>query len=193
MADRRLQRLHEYRCNLERCAVNQLNFHYGDPRFPAPDINWNIGLDNPRIVETFFAPPAVPDGSDGPPLVVQKAIASGNRLRLLFDTSSCAGNIDHQVLFGFGTELPGTPGGIYQPGGSKCAVGGSPYTWNNVPDPATDPTGLLWFLIVANDGSTIEGSWSPDGAGNERQGPGVGGASAECGIVEKDVSNRCGL
>jgi hypothetical protein len=174
-------------------SVNQLNFHYGDPRFPAPDISWHIGIDNPHVTELGPAPPpGVPDGSDGSPLLVEKIFPNGSRLGLNFDTSSCSGNPDHHVLYGLGFGLPSAPGGIFFPSGAVCAVGGSPFNWNAVPDPSLDPDGLLWFLVLANDMLDVEGSWGSGSSGVERAGPGAGGSSAQCGIAAKDLSNLCG-
>ncbi len=77
--------------------------------------------------------------------------------------------------------------------GSECDIGAnSPFTWSSSPDPSIDPTGLIWWLIIATDGSATEGSWSQDGSGLERSGPGTNGSSVQCGVTDKDLSNLCG-
>jgi hypothetical protein len=59
-----------------------------------------------------------------------------------------------------------------------------------VPEP-TDGSSLIWFLVVTTDSTGVEGSWGVDSAGNERRGPGNGGASGTCAVV-KSVANKCG-
>ena len=45
--------------------------------------------------------------------------------------------------------------------------------------------------MLADDGSTTEGSWGTDSAGLERAGPGPSGASGECGMTVKDLTTVC--
>ena len=130
-------------------------------------------------------PPGVPD------LQVRKFPNDDTRLRLTFDTTTCQGNVGHHLVHGFGSQLPNDPGGTLLVDGSRCLVS-SPYSWTDVPDPSIDPSNLLWFLILANDGGNIEGSWGPDGFGSERQGPDAGGSSGTCDISTKDTVNTCG-
>ncbi len=136
-------------------------------------------------------PPGVPDGADGPALLVRKFPNNDAALRLSFSTDVCAGNTAHHLLYGFGTQLPTSPGQIFLVEDAACGVGGSPFNWVGVPDPLIDSSGLLWFLMLTNDGMTTEGSWGTDSAGQERVGP-AAGSSGECGIVDKDLSNSCG-
>ncbi len=131
------------------------------------------------------APPGVPD------LRVQKFPNDDTRLRLTFDTTTCQGNVGHHLVYGFGSQLPSAPGGTLLVDGSRCLVA-SPYNWIDVPDPSIDLSDLLWFLVLANDGGTIEGSWGLDGFDSERQGPGPGGSSGVCGISAKNTANACG-
>ncbi len=131
------------------------------------------------------APPGVPD------LRVQKFPNDDTRLRLSFDTTTCEGNVGHHLVYGFGSQLPTAPGGTLLVDGSRCPVA-SPYNWADVADPSIDPSDLLWFLALANDGGTIEGSWGLDGFDSERQGPGAGGSSGVCGISAKNTVNACG-
>ncbi len=126
-----------------------------------------------------------------PDLRVQKAPTDDTRLRLTFDTTTCLGNDGNHLVYGFGSQLPSAPGGTLLVDGSRCLVA-SPYAWVDVPDPSIDPSDLLWFLALANDGGTIEGSWGLDGFDSERQGPGPGGSSGVCGISAKNTANACG-
>jgi hypothetical protein len=133
-------------------------------------------------------PPAVSDGSAGIPLEVLGA--SGSFVSISWDTSCNAA--DYHVIFGGGSQFPGTPGGTYGVLQSECNLGSESPQFNiPVPDPSTDPTNLIWFLVVATDGS-VEGSWSTDSFGNERNGSGPNGSSDVCGITDKILLNTCG-
>jgi hypothetical protein len=138
-----------------------------------------------------IGPPAVPDGTEGTGMRVAKLNASGSTLRLTWDTSTCSGAAGYHVIYGFGDDLPSAPGGTFDVAGSACGVT-SPWRWQNAPDPTPEPGRLLWFLVLANDGDTTEGSWGPDSRGVERIGPAAGGASGVCGITTKSVANTCG-
>jgi hypothetical protein len=59
-----------------------------------------------------------------------------------------------------------------------------------VPDPVADSTRFLYFLVLAGDGGSVEGSWGLDIAGNERSGP-MGGASGQCSHPAKSITNSC--
>ena len=139
------------------------------------------------------SPPGVPDGSNGAAMTVVPLDAFASTLSISWDTTTCAGATDYQIIFGGGSQLPTTPGGVYGLSGSKCSIGTlSPFTWTLSPDPLIDPTGLIWWVVVATDASTTEGSWGKDSANAERSGPGAGGVSGECSITSKNVTNQCG-
>jgi hypothetical protein len=149
----------------------------------------------PRAQGTFTvgatAPPVVSDGRNGAPLKAAKLDASGARLTVSFDTAGCPGAVDHHIVYGTRDQLPPAPGGPYALAGSACAIGPSPFTWTGSPDPGTAP-GLIWFLAIANDGLSTEGPWGVGGDGADREGPGPGGSSGECGMVAKSLENPCG-
>jgi hypothetical protein len=132
--------------------------------------------------------PPPPPGVPG--LLVSKVAADGSILGLQWDTAPCTGDTDHQVVFGLGAGLPAVPGGVFTPSGGQCAIGSPPFNWGGVPDPAADPERLLWFVVLATNGSTLEGSWGKDSAGNERSGPGPNGFSGQC-VSGKDFTNAC--
>ncbi len=44
-----------------------------------------------------------------------------------------------------------------------------------------------WFLVVATDGVSTDGSWSRDGAGNELD---YAGASAVCPAITQHLANH---
>jgi hypothetical protein len=72
----------------------------------------------------------------------------------------------------------------------QCSIPGSPKVWGGVPDPVADSTRFLYFLVLAGDGGSVEGSWGLDVAGNERSGP-MGGASGQCSHTTKTIANSC--
>ena len=153
---------------------------------------------NPYLCQTHFflasmqgeisvngpPPPAVPA------LAVDRLTADGSRLQLQWNAVAC-GSTEHHVLFGLDSGLPTAPGNTYGLAGGVCGVGSSPFLWNGVP--ALAPNQLLWFLILSDEGSSVEGSWGLDSFGAERNGAGVGGSSGQCGILGKDLTNVCGL
>ena len=137
-----------------------------------------------------FAVPAPPPGVID--LTVGKLDPEGPALALSWDTATCDDDAGHQIVFGGGAQLPVSPGGGFAIGGSRCGVGtNQPFGWLNAPD-AIDSSDLIWFLVLATDGASTEGSWGKDAAGAERVGPGAGGASEACGVTLKDLSNACG-
>lgn len=149
----------------------------------------HVGIGMSGLVTTVPPPPPpVPDGSNGSPLLVDKGTPLGTLLDLTWNTTTCTGNTDHQIIFGSSGTLPAVLGGTYNPPGGVCAIGGSPFAWGGVPPPA--PFDFLWFLVLATDGANTEGSWGTDSGGGERTGPMAGGASGQC-VANKDVTNTC--
>lgn len=138
-------------------------------------------------------------GGDPPPAVpalivgVPDGIEDGSRLVLSYDTATCTGNASHQVVYGFGSALPVALGGVLGVSGAACSVAANPFNWTGVPDPTVDASRLLWFLMLATDDGTVEGSWGTDAQGLERVGPGPEGSSDQCGITTKDLRNACGI
>ena len=130
-------------------------------------------------------PPAVP-------MSARPVGFEGSWLEISWNEGACPGAESYHLVYGGGADLPAAPGGAFTIKGAKCAVAQSPYIWTNPPDPAGDPRGLIWWILLANDGSSMEGSWGLDGDAQERVGPAPDGASGECGMVNKDVGNTCG-
>lgn len=125
-------------------------------------------------------------------MTVAKLDPTGSSLRVTFNVNACILNNNHNIVYGEGSDLPAGAGGTFTPGGGVCGIGGtSPYVWNLTPV-AADGSGLIWFVIVVSNNPTIEGSWGHDSADDERVGPGPGGASLECGVTTKNLSNACG-
>ncbi len=141
-------------------------------------------------------PPAVPDGIVGSPLLLGKLSSDGANLNVAWDGALCSGSFEHQVIYGTSAGFPVAPLGTYAPAGSVCSIGTvSPYVWTGSPDPLVlDPAKrLIWILVLARDGATTEGSWGLNSLSQERNGPGVDGCSSQCGMLDKDVTNTCGI
>jgi len=154
----------------------------------APSMTGLITVGAPSL-----APPAVPDGRVGSPMLVERLNAQGSNLSIHWDAESCPGAASYHLIYGVGSRLPATPGAGYLPAGSRCALGlTSPFTWLFSPPASADSTNLLWWLVLAGGAGGSEGSWGADSAGNERDSPTPGGASGECGFDSKDLSNACG-
>jgi plastocyanin len=138
------------------------------------------------------SPPAVPDGDAASnPVRVTKLQPNGSMLQVDFDDTTCSDVGDTQIVAGFGSVLPTSPGGTYGVMFSRCGCGlTSPCMWGASPLP---PSGqFMWFVMTATDGSTTEGLWGQDSAGNDRSGPGAGGSSGTCGVTGRDPTNGCG-
>lgn len=136
--------------------------------------------------------PGIPDGTTGQPLRVSKVAADGSTLSVSWDTTTCTGGVDNQILYGQRSGFPAVSGGTYTLQGGTCNIGtASPYTWTGTPTP-TDGSGLIWFLVVSENNANKEGSWGKYDATHERSGPGTNGASNVCGITDRSVSNTCG-
>lgn len=137
-------------------------------------------------------PPAVPDGGGtGAPMTVSALDVAGTTLQVTFDTAACTGDTGWHIVFGQKTDLPTGAAGSYAVDGGVCGIGQSPFTWNQAPD-ANDGFGLIWWLVLANDGATTEGSWGQNSANVERLGPGPDGNSGVCAITQKVLTNTCG-
>ena len=125
-------------------------------------------------------------------MTIAKLDPTGSNLSITWDTGTCTGAGGHQILYGDSSQLPGGPGGAFALAGGVCGIGSSPpFAWSTTPE-AGDGSGLVWWLIVATNGTAKEGAWGDDGDGAERIGPGPGGSSGQCGILAKDLGNACG-
>ena len=137
-------------------------------------------------------PPGVPDGKAGStPMTVTATDVTGSSLTLNWG-NSCAGATRYHIVFGSRSDLPTAPGGAFSVDGGACGIGPTmPFVWNGVPSD-TDGSGLLWWLILSDDGGTVEGSWGKASSGVERAGTGPGGVSGVCSMATRNVTNVCG-
>ncbi len=150
---------------------------------------------NINVSAAATPPPGVPDGrgASTPMVVRQISPPGGANLRLDYDPGACAPDADdHNIIFGTRESLPAVPGGIYTPTGGRCDIGTvSPFDWFASPPAPAAADDFLWWLIVADDGSGKEGSWSEHSGGSDRRGPGNNGASNLCLNTDKDLTNAC--
>ena len=137
-------------------------------------------------VEGSTAPPPIPNASfAGKGTPTGYAPASDNVV-VTWDATSCPA-AQTNLYWGFGSGLPGTSGGTFAVAGSACGIGTSgAFTWSASPDPASDASRLVWWVIVATDGAHTEGSWGKDSSGAELNGA---QASEQGGYSVKDTSN----
>ena len=125
-------------------------------------------------------------------MTATKLDPQASAIEIGWDTSSCVDDTEHLLIHGEGTQLPAVLGGTYVPSGAVCGVGPqSPFTWIDTPS-VGDGSGLIWWLMLVRDSTGDEGSWGKDGTGAERDGPGTGGSSGQCGVNDKHLGNTCG-
>lgn len=124
-------------------------------------------------------------------MTVTATDVTGTTLTLNWGTS-CVGATRYHIVYGSRSDLPTAPGGSFSLDGGACGIAATmPFVWSNVPGD-TDASGLFWWLVVADDGGTVEGSWGKSSSGAERLGPGTGGVSGVCSMATRNISNVCG-
>ena len=139
-------------------------------------------------------PPAVPDGNGASAPVMVRHFPSplGPDIEVSWDTDTCCGPPAHHIVYGGVTQFPSPGQPLFGVEGAICGVGAtSPFVWPSPPEPA-DGSRILWFLVLAGDGSGREGSWGLDAFNQERRGPGTNGSSGFCSVADKNLDNACG-
>jgi hypothetical protein len=122
------------------------------------------------------AVPPVPDGTFGAAMTASRGDASGSTINLTWDVSACAGK-DYHTVYGPLADLA-----TYQIAGGVCGMGTSgSYAWTGA------PPSNLWFVVVADDASTIEGSWGSRSTGDPMNGAGASGVCSISGRVNLSV------
>jgi hypothetical protein len=161
-------------------SLNQLGTGFGTPA-PATPTNF---------AGSTFAPPGVEN------LTVDKHPSSADGSRLVLDAggTACLGAPSFDIVYGWGSSLSdANPVYSIEPAAaSQCGFNSLPHTWAGVPDPGGDASRFLWFVVVATDGQSTEGSWGRASDGSERLGPAAGGSSGQCGMNAKSLVNTCG-
>jgi hypothetical protein len=121
-----------------------------------------------------------------------RLVPNGSSLAVTWDGTTCADFFDHKIVYGQRSGFPAKPGGLYTTLGAVCGVGSTgAFTWNGVPA-AADTSGLLWFLVVSNDGAGTEGPWGSYNGINDRNGTGNRCSSGLCGATVKSLAGTCG-
>ena len=123
---------------------------------------------------SFCGAPPIPDGAVGSvPVTVEKAAIDGSQLLVHWD-DQCATS-QTNLLYGSLGQISS-----YNVLGSLCSIS-QPELWSAVPG------GSIWFVLVGENESGMEGSWGSSSAGER----GGGAASLECGITLKISSGSC--
>jgi hypothetical protein len=157
----------------------RLRFHlsgdYGNPggAWWIDDVSVTSTLVPSACATSASGPPPVPDGASvpGAPLRVTK---SGGSVALTWDATSCPAAAVNVYAGAIGQYASFTSGACHLPasGSATLAIGPS-----------------SWFLVVATDGASTDGSFSRNGAGAELS---YGGSSAVCpAIVAHAPSATC--
>lgn len=128
-----------------------------------------------------LAPPPVPDGSFGTAATFTRTAQDGTSLHVSWDTATCTAS-GYSIYYG---DLANVSSVALS--GSQCGIGTSgSYDWtSNV------PPGNVFFIIVANDGMTTEGSWGSDYIGGVHHERGGTAASGQCGIANRVNGGTC--
>ncbi len=113
----------------------------------------------------------------------------GTDATVTWDAANCP-STGYHILYGLGSDLASAMTTGAPLAGGRCGIGTSgTYLWMAVPDPSADAKRFLWFLVVGDNGGTVEGSWGLTTAGAEEGGT---AASGVCGITSKSVAGACG-
>jgi hypothetical protein len=137
----------------------------------------------------FASPPPIPDGRRVGTVPMLTSTQPGNTLTLSWDASCPPTSVS--LCYGFGSGLPTSLGQPLTASGAVCGIGATGFfSWYDCPDPSSDPTRFLWWLLVGTNGAGTEGSLGQDSSGEERN---AGQASGLCGTFIKNTSNPgCG-
>ncbi len=118
--------------------------------------------------------PLIPPPVQG--LRVAKATPTATQVDIEWDVMTCT-SVDFHLIYGDLIDVA-----LVQPDGSVCGLGQTGQA-NGI----SLPSGDRWFLVIANDGVDVEGSWG-DGASGPRNGS---VPSASCGVLARDNGGTC--
>jgi uncharacterized repeat protein (TIGR01451 family) len=160
----------------------EIRWHYYDAQ---AELYWYV--DN--VVVHFFAPelclnevcaapssspPPVPDGSGGSSaMLADRLTPDGSEISVAWD-DQCA-PASTKIVYG-----PLDQVSTWSLSGSVCGIL-NPETWTAV------PAGDLWFIVVSDDGVSVESSW---GAATEGERNGLT-PSNTCGATAKEITGTC--
>ena len=140
--------------------------------------NWTLSIAVPaQTCAPGGSPPPVPDGSFGSGRKVSRVAGANALMHLTWDAATCPAKNNH-LLYGTLQNVS-----TYAVTGAVCGLGPlGGYDWVGV------PAGDLWFLVVGDDASAMEGSWGTNGAGAPRNGT---TASGLCGFTTRSNAATC--
>ena len=111
-------------------------------------------------------------------MTASKKTDDGSGISVHWDVSTCAAT-NYHLLYG-----PLESVGGYQLTGGVCGLGtAGSYDWTVGPG-----GGCLWFVVVADDGAGMEGSWGTNSSGGQIGGP---MPSMQCGKTSRNNSRSC--
>jgi subtilisin-like proprotein convertase family protein len=139
--------------------------------------NWTLSIIFPAGTCPASNTPPVPDGTFGAGMTASRASGLADGIQLAWDTTTCSAR-NYHLLYGDLSQVSS-----YQLNGGVCGLGPvGTYSWNGT------PAGDLWFVVVADDAGSLEGSWGNDSAGTPRNGS---TASAQCGFASRSNAGTC--
>jgi PKD repeat protein len=104
----------------------------------------------------------------------------GTTLAATWDATNCS-SPGYHVIYGFGSGLSS-----WNVNSGQCGLGTSgSASISGAPNPSSDSSRFVWFLIVGDDNATHEGSWGLTSSGQERGGS---NASGVCGFTSKQTT-----
>ena len=153
----------------------EIRWHYFDAH---RELYWYV--DN--VVVHFFAPEICNMELCSPPASSPSPVPSMHADRITVDGSEISVTWDDQcapasakIVYGPLDQVSG-----YTVSGGVCGIS-NPQSWIGV------PAGSLWFVVVTDDGASMESSWGQSTFG-ERNGLGDSGT---CGSTAKDITGVC--
>lgn len=160
-------------------GIVQTEDQRGAPRPMDGDGNASIACDIGAFEGPNAAPmipPPVPDGTFGVAMRASRSDPAGTAVDVDWDVTLCT-SADFHLIYGDLADVA-----AYAVSGGACGLG-----IDGIESGVALPAGDLWFLIVADDGNLIEGSWG-DGTAGVRSGL---TPSFTCGVTVRDDSGVC--
>jgi subtilisin-like proprotein convertase family protein len=140
--------------------------------------SWTLALTLPPTTCAAPAPPPpVSEGAIAPALLASRSDAAGSSVHLDWGVAGCPAT-NYHLVYGALASLP-----AYTVAGGVCGIGPlGTFTWAGV------PAGDLWFVAVADDAGSTEGSWGASAPAVDRNGT---VASGTCGFSTRTNAGAC--
>ena len=157
----------------DRIDGNALTVGYGGGRL---SFDWSLSASGVALLafDEVAPPPPVPDGKTVSGSAVRVARAAGETLTVTWDATRCPAPSYHIVWYDLAAIAS------YAISAVTCAAGSEGH-WTGAP-----PAGSVGLLVVADDGAGTEGSYGPEGSGDERP-----SSIHACGISVKRTDGAC--